>query len=99
MHAGHAVHGGKHDGAAAILVPIVDAMTFAAGRPRHNRRMRFFKDLRLAALRGVVAGARARAVQRAGRTKASAGKGIAASGNIAPDSNMAAAPGAGKTPR
>jgi benzoate membrane transport protein len=31
--------------------------------------------------------------------KASAGKGIAASGNIAPDSNMAATPGAGKTPR
>lgn len=49
---------------------------------------------------GVVAGALALAVQQAGRTKASAGKGIAASGNIAPDSsNMAATPGAGKTPR
>jgi benzoate membrane transport protein len=50
---------------------------------------------------GVVAGALALAVQQAGRTKtkASAGKGIAASGNIAPDSsNMAATPGAGKTP-
>jgi benzoate membrane transport protein len=49
---------------------------------------------------GVVAGALTLAVQQAGRTKASAGKGIAASGNIAPDSsNMAATPGAGKTPR
>jgi len=50
---------------------------------------------------GVVAGAVALAVQQVGRrpAKASAGKGIAASGNIAPDSsNMAAAPGAGKTP-
>ena len=49
---------------------------------------------------GVVAGALALAVQQAGRTKASAGKDIAASGNIAPDSsNMAAPPGARKTPR
>jgi len=49
---------------------------------------------------GVVAGALALAVQQAGRTKASAGKDIAASGNIAPDSsNMAATPGARKTPR
>jgi benzoate membrane transport protein len=50
---------------------------------------------------GVVAGALALAVQQAGhtKTKASAGKDIAASGNIAPDSsNMAATPGAGKTP-
>jgi len=50
---------------------------------------------------GVVAGAVALAAQQVGRrpAKASAGKGIAASGNIAPDSsNMAAAPGAGKTP-
>ncbi|MBD9664587.1 benzoate/H(+) symporter BenE family transporter [Variovorax sp. VRV01] len=49
---------------------------------------------------GVVAGALALAVQQAGRAKACAGKGIAASGNIAPDSsNMAATSGAGKTPR
>jgi len=101
MQAMHALRGGKQDGAAAILVPIADATTFAAARPRHNRRMRFFKDLlSLSGFQGVAAGALAPAVQQAGRTKASAGKDIAASGNIAPDSsNMAATPGAGKTLR
>jgi benzoate membrane transport protein len=50
---------------------------------------------------GVVAGAVALAVQQAGRRarnaeKAPPGKDIAASGNIAPDTPEAAAPGAGK---
>jgi benzoate membrane transport protein len=46
---------------------------------------------------GVVAGAVALAVQQVGRQqKAPVGKEMAASGNIAPETNVAAAPGAGK---
>ncbi|MDQ0034025.1 hypothetical protein J2W30_001780 [Variovorax boronicumulans] len=61
-------------------------------RSRHNRAMPFSRDLRL----------RVPAARQSGRrrfAKASAGKGMAASGNIAPQTNAAAASGAGKNAR